>query len=291
MNLHTNLALLALLAAVTACSGSDGKGENTGNTQVDGTWSRLVEGSWTLGPGEEKTNYCVKTQVTEDTYVSAIRPIHPPGTHHTVVTLGDANSTCGQGAVLGGMVYAAGIGSPGLTLPPGVAMKIPAGSYVIVGLHIYNTGDTPLSGTSAIEIQKMNASDVQYESEAVLAGTVMLGITPGQSVQTGTCSVKAPQTMYALFPHMHQYGTHLKTTFTIGGTDTVVHDDAYDFTEQYQIPFAPTIALNAGDSIRTDCTYDNTTNQTITFGESSDTEMCFSILFRYPKQNEGLCIR
>jgi hypothetical protein len=33
----------------------------------------------------------------------------------------------------------------------------------------------------------------------------------------------------------------------------------------------------------------NTYNKTIGFGESSDREMCFSILFRYPAQGKGFC--
>jgi hypothetical protein len=41
--------------------------------------------------------------------------------------------------------------------------------------------------------------------------------------------------------------------------------------------------------VKTECTYDNTTNKTLTFGESSDTEMCFSVLFRYPALGVGYC--
>jgi hypothetical protein len=36
--------------------------------------------------------------------------------------------------------------------------------------------------------------------------------------------------------------------------------------------------------LTTYCTYDNTTGQTVRFGESSDDEMCFTDLFYYPAQ-------
>jgi hypothetical protein len=41
--------------------------------------------------------------------------------------------------------------------------------------------------------------------------------------------------------------------------------------------------------VKTECTYDNTTGKTVTFGESSDTEMCFSIIYRYPSTGRISC--
>jgi hypothetical protein len=55
--------------------------------------------------------------------------------------------------------------------------------------------------------------------------------------------------------------------------------------EQRNYELAPTLAVHAGDSIRTDCTYTNTSStDTLTFGDSSTKEMCFTGLYRYPKQ-------
>ena len=52
----------------------------------------------------------------------------------------------------------------------------------------------------------------------------------------------------------------------------------------------PAITLNPGDTIDTECTWNNTTPLTIGWGESSTTEMCFSILYRYPAQaDQGFC--
>lgn len=272
-----------LCALVLGCSNGDGAASTAQ------TWSRLIEGTWSLEGGGELTNYCIKKKLTEDIYVSAIRPVHPPGTHHTVLTLGDETSDC-VGNVFNGVIYAAGLGSPGLTMPPGVAMKLSAGKYLLLGLHVYNTSPSPLSGTSAIEIQAMKAEDVKYESEAVLAGTFNISLPPGQATTiSGQCSIDSDQTMFALFPHMHQLGVHLKTTFTETGVDHVIHDAPYAFNEQYQLPLDPPVALHAGDKVTTECSYQNTTAKTVTFGESSDTEMCFSILFRYPPQGQGIC--
>jgi hypothetical protein len=106
--------------------------------------------------------------------------------------------------------------------------------------------------------------------------------------KTGTCTVNATQTLFALFPHMHQWGVHFKTTLTINGVDQVLHDDNYEFEHQYVKSFTP-ITLNPGDKIKTECTYNNTTGGELHYGESSDTEMCYSLLYRYPRQANEFC--
>jgi hypothetical protein len=257
--------------------------------QTTEAYTRVIEGTWTLPAGKENPNFCVKKALTEDIYVHAIRPVHPPGTHHTLLTIGDASDNCTT-AVATGFIYAAGVGTEGLTLPDGVALKLPAGRVLNLGLHIYNTSDQELTGTSAMEIVAMDPKDVEYEADSVLAGPVGFSLPPHQrSVVTHDCQLNSDQTVYALFPHMHQWGVHLKTTVTMGGAPKVIHDGDYQFNEQFQIPIDPFLQLTTGDSVRTECTYDNDTDHEITFGESSDTEMCFSVLFRYPKQPTSIC--
>jgi hypothetical protein len=186
-------------------------------------------------------------------------------------------------------IYAAALGSEGLDLPPGVALKLPKGSYLNLGLHLYNTSAEPLEGVSGMEIVRMAAADVKFEAEAALAGTFDINIPPGRHTLSGDCKIAADQSVFALFPHMHQYGVHLKTTFTVDGVSTVVHDAPFQFAEQHQIPLHPVVSFHAGDVVSTDCTYENGTANTIKFGESSSTEMCFSVLFRYPRQSLGIC--
>jgi hypothetical protein len=45
---------------------------------------------------------------------------------------------------------------------------------------------------------------------------------------------------------------------------------------------APVIPMKSGDKLQVICSYNNTTGETVFFGDSSLEEMCFSITFRYP---------
>jgi hypothetical protein len=292
MNRRILVALaLPALSLSTACSSSGDKTRaSTQAVDAGQVWTRIIEGSWTVQPGQELTRDCHKVQMTEDTYISAIRPVAPEGTHHTLLTMGDAQSDCTVAAATTGILYAAGLGSPGLTLPKGVAIKIPKGTYLNLGLHIYNPTNGVLSGTSAMEVVLAKAEDVEYEADSLAAGPLNFSLPPGERTTiSDDCTVDADQTAFNLFPHMHQLGVHITTTLTSGGNSTVVHDGDYHFNEQYQIPLDPELKLGVGDKITTTCTYENTLGKTVGFGESSDTEMCFSILFRYPAQHKAFC--
>ena len=73
----------------------------------------------------------------------------------------------------------------------------------------------------------------------------------------------------------------------VGGSGMTLHDDSYAFEEQRNYPITP-MQVADGDSINVTCYYTNDTNQAVTFGDSSDTEMCFTGLYRYPKQSVDL---
>jgi hypothetical protein len=280
---------LVLLTA--ACSSDDGKTPSTTPPPGGEQWTMLAEREWTLPPGQEYPDLCTKVPLSRDIYVSAIRPVHPKGTHHTFVALSvsDEGERCTQAVGTGTLIYAAGVGSEGLNLPEGVALKLPAGQFINLSLHLYNSTTEELRGISGLEVIEMDPADVRYESSTLLAGPFDLEILPGRTTVQHECTIASEMTAYALFPHMHQLGTHLKTTVTVGGQTTVLHDGAYNFEEQRQIPIE-LLHFLPGDTVATECTFENPGANTVTFGESSDTEMCFSVLFRFPNTGPAFCM-
>jgi hypothetical protein len=280
-------------AALVACGGDDdGPGPaDADNTTPDagstpdgapGDWSALITGDWSLEMGTENWLDFQHT-IPSDTYITAIRPIDPPGTHHTLLTIGAAMD--------GNVIYASGVGTGELVFPEGVGLKLTAGTVINLQLHLFNIGETTLTGTSGVEVITAAAADVVNEADIFLPGPFNLSIAPMTSTtQAGTCTVAASYSVFALFPHMHQMGTHFKTTLHTGGSDMVLHDADYSFYEQAFTSFTP-IPLSAGDTITTECTWDNPTASPVGWGNSSTQEMCFSILFRYPAQNDSeFCI-
>jgi hypothetical protein len=92
-------------------------------------------------------------------------------------------------------------------------------------------------------------------------------------------------------PHMHLLGRSLKMTLNPGTKNekTILNVTNYDFDNQSSIPLKKPIAVNPGDTIRVECTFDPTLRQKIpqlkslepryvTWGEGSSDEMCLGVL-------------
>ncbi len=295
------LFTLSTLTGLVACGGSDG---DDGSADPDAAvdldsaipvgWTSLMEGDWSLAAGEE-AYFCVYATVPTDTYVKAFRPLIPPGTHHTVLTLFDSASPpdgtvrCGVGTNGQSMIYGSGVGSPDFVFPTGVGLHLRAGQRLLLNLHLYNASDQPLTGRSGTLIQTATAGEIQHEAELVLAGpTITLTVPPGVSTQSGTCNISsiasAPIQVFSLSQHMHKLGTNVRSVVTRGSDQFTLQDAAYDFEHQTFSLVEPHVELRPGDVLTTYCTYDNTTGRTVTFGDSSDDEMCFTDLFYYPAQ-------
>lgn len=297
--MRSTLFCLSILCLAVSCGGGDnpgvdggggGGGDGGGGGGADaqpGDWQELVSGEWTLGPGTE-TYRCVRLTVNEDMYISEFRAIAPLGTHHTVLTVGDPSgsdgiTSCNAGTNADAMIFGSGVGTNPIAFPEGVAMKIEAGQQLLLNLHLFNVADSQLEGISGTEIITIPETEVEQVAEVILMGkTVTLQVPPNESTQIGRCVMNGDVSIFAFSPHMHQMGTHMKIVAKPSSGDVTLHDDTYDFYEQKVFLAQPPVALAAGEEIEIHCGYDNTTGQTIYFGDSSTQEMCFAGVYRYP---------
>lgn len=276
----------------SSSSSSSSSTTGVGGGATDG-WETLIEGSWSLPSGSEGY-VCVAATMTEDVWVKAFRPIAPEGTHHTVLTKSpfgaqDGVYPCDAGANGENMIYGSGVGSNVMEMPEGVAMHLREGQTLILNLHLYNVGGGELTGMSGTQIQRAQPGEVEHEAQGTLAGTFDILIPPqSPGSASGTCTFGSDATVFAVAPHMHQTGTHMTVTAVPqGGGETVMFDGAYSFEEQLAHPVSPEVAVAGGDRVRVDCQYDNPTSATLTWGDSSDQEMCFGMLYMYPPGGTG----
>lgn len=240
----------------------------------------LISKQWHLMPGEEKESDLQIQDIDRDIYIGGMRPLSPTGTHHTLLFRGVDGTN---------MIYASGVGTNEIIFPPGKGIKMDAGTVLGLQLHIFNTADEMLTGTSGIEILEVDPETIDEEVDLFLPGPRDLEVLPNQvTTKSGTCTVTQPYKVFALFPHMHQLGTRFRSTLTIGGNEVVLSDGEFDFEHQPVKSFDP-IQLNVGDRINTTCSWYNPGASTVTYGESTETEMCYSILYRYPRGLEEFC--
>ena len=90
------------------------------------------------------------------------------------------------------------------------------------------------------------------------------------------------QNVFAVFPHMHTLGTAISMSITPAGSttpDTIINQ-SWDFGSQGVYPVSGAAAQ--GDQLNVTCTFDNTTDDTVHFGESTTDEMCLGVFYYYP---------
>ena len=299
-SIRSSFLLSCLLATSVACGDGDnddgtassdaaaGTVADAGATGADaGTdgFTSLITGTWSKGPGSD-SYWCTYLNIEEDMYITELQAVAPLGTHHTVLSVSETyngpnkEEACGVNTIAEQLVYASGVGTEPYALPEGVAMKLSAGQTLQLQLHLFNVSDQTLAGTSGIGVKVTPAEDVQNIAEFVFAGTFAFAI-PGNGVDytaTGRCTIDNPGTIFTLWPHMHQVGTHM----TISHNGDMKLDTPYDFNEQKMYPITP-FEVAQGDSIDVGCTWNNPQgNATKFFGDASNDEMCFGGFYRYP---------
>lgn len=292
----------AVVAVVVAACGSPGSlsidasgdpGPIDGRTDAGDGWTDLIQRGWTVAAGIEDYR-CRRIQVTQDTYITGFRALSPPGTHHELLTFsptltqtGDFDCNASAIASEPEMLFAAGEATPAFEFPAGVAIKIPANSYILLYLHLYNVSDATETETSGVQVKTIAAADVQHEADMIFGGSMNFSIpaTNAPYSHTSDCGASSDWHIVGMWPHMHQWGTHMtvvtKHISTVTGT---LLDTDYSLGNQQNYAMNVTVPVN--DRIETTCTWVNTTSspaQTLYYGDSATQEMCFSGMYKWPK--------
>lgn len=184
--------------------------------------------------------------------------------------------------------------SPGahdIAMPSDVGAEIPKPmTTVMVEWHYLNSTNAPLQDRSSVSVCTVPAGSRPKLASIAWVGTENLSIPPNtQSTASGVCkpgrkglgTADPIQLLYAA-PHMHQYGTHFSIAINhTDGTSAMALDQPFDVGNQAMVetPFQ----LSAGDTLKTTCTFKNTTAGTIGWGDPfTGGEMCYGFVFHYP---------
>jgi hypothetical protein len=287
-------AWFAVLAVAACGGGGAGTGDDDQpDAAVDAPdttepgWTTLIERSWQLGPASEDFK-CIRVKVPNDTFISGFRVTSPTGTHHEILTVTQTTSPLGSYDCTPEnldmqMLFAGGIATNDLVFPAGVAIKLPANTYINLNLHVANYSDQPISGTSGIQIKAITAAEVVHEADMMFLGNQNFSI-PAGSINwpiTHSCSIPANWTIVNLWPHMHSLAQH-QTVKRLDGSNQLhtVLDTAYSYMDQKS--YAMTVPLVINDQLQIECRYNNPTQFPVQSGEQANSEMCMAGFYKYP---------
>jgi len=199
------------------------------------------------------------------------------------------------------LIHGWAVGAPNLSSDghDSVGYELPdPGRVINVQMHFYNSTDTAQGDASSIQVctvpraMRKNIAAVSWLGSEDLNGNVWFGgagMPPHkESTFTSTCTpgrrgVPANESIHILGfePHMHRIGKNMKTSvLRAGGMMENVFDKPFSFGNETH--YNVSVEVKPGDKLVTSCTFNNTNDVGVPFGESSDTEMCYQFVTAYP---------
>ena len=237
-----------------------------------------------VGAGEEAYT-CYGITLEQDVVIDGFRKSAQQSVHHAQFFEAlwpepEGESVCNEQFKLTWLpIFLAGAGASELRFDEGVGHVIPAGTQLVLQMHLFNASDDDLSQPVEIRMHKSTSSNVTPVAPWAI-GSSQIDIAPRQPGKAqNVCTVTAPVELLAVFPHMHMLGQRF--TVEVGkrmdAMKPLYAREPFNFDDQRMEKVQ--IKLDAGDILRVTCDYMNTTDNRVSFGESSTDEMCFFVGF------------
>jgi hypothetical protein len=185
------------------------------------------------------------------------------------------------------------VGGHDLVMPPDTGLELPApGRSVLVEWHLYNTTGSPASDSSAMRVCTVPRAMRPRVGSMTSLGTENFGfggIPAGRMSDYGSTCVPSragmnatdPIRIFAFLPHMHKLGRNMRSVINrANGMREEVFNRPFDFMQQ--IHYDVNVELHPGDTITSTCTFVNDTGRAVTYGSSSDNEMCYQFVLSSP---------
>jgi hypothetical protein len=175
-------------------------------------------------------------------------------------------------------------GMPAVTFPSTTGIPLASGRALVMQIHYNTLSDGPLPDQSTVELMFADTAPARL-ADIKLIKDGSFAIPPLSEGYTTTADrvSKTPETVWALIPHMHQFGRQISVEVhrASGGTECLVDIPDWDFNWQqfYFFDSDVGIALEANDRLHLSCSWDNPTATLIRWGEKTEDEMCLTYAY------------
>jgi hypothetical protein len=180
-------------------------------------------------------------------------------------------------------------GGTDIELPPEAGYPEEGNAHWVIQVHYNNASGKNMGAVDNSGFQICSTDQLRPNDAATVAfGSHRFSIPPRTAAYTITCDYEltddyAGVTFFSGRPHMHKLGTGLSTQRIPSGTgppEMLVERKPFSFENQSPTKIERKVAPK--DIIRTSCTWKNTGDSEVTFGENTSDEMCFTFVTYYP---------
>jgi hypothetical protein len=157
----------------------------------------------------------------------------------------------------------------------------------------------PLQVTATSTFVQMNDADFKNEAGFLFVGDPDINLAPQASFTLGPIYTPEPTALagssyFGVTGHEHQFGTDVTVATSTGktGTDTPIYEvppSQWKWSEPKTVYLDPPAQISPGGGFRFSCSWNNTSANTVKFGESANDEMCFFWTYYYPNKGAFVC--
>jgi hypothetical protein len=212
-------------------------------------------------------------------------------------TLTQASCGLSDGGTFPGWMYAAHNPTEDLVLPADdgsgtpLAIELVAGQPMFLQMVILNPTDMPVTASALLKAEALGEGEAYVKTASYFTTNTNIAIPPNSSGTqvSGTCAVPPAVKFWWLSTRTHKYAMEAKIS-DIGADIVVSTDWEHPAVMTYAAPFH-TFSTGPGAGLTYRCTYANSTNRTVTTGDSEETdEVCHAIGFFFPAEHPALCV-
>ena len=170
-----------------------------------------------------------------------------------------------------------------LRFPPGVAVALGPHQRLLLNEHYLNGSAEPVTIDVAVNFRAARKGTVRHQARSFQLGTFDIDVPPSQ---TGSASAgwvtPFPMNVVWLSTHSHKHTKSVDVDLVRQGVVGPQVLETYVYSEPTVNLYPTPLRLEAGDGFHWTCNYLNDTTRTLTFGVTSNDEMCFTVGFFYP---------
>ena len=125
-----------------------------------------------------------------------------------------------------------------------------------------------------MNLHTIEKADVEHEAKVINFNNTDIELPPNKAT-TVTRDFRATEKMniFQLFSHSHEKSVEFRAEIAGGKRDGELLYISYDWEHPPVMKFDPPLVVKRGETIRLKATYDNWTDETVTFGLRSTDEM------------------
>ncbi|HKP64608.1 MAG TPA: hypothetical protein VJV78_48060 [Polyangiales bacterium] len=178
-----------------------------------------------------------------------------------------------------------------IQLPDGVGYALGADQLMHLELHYINPDSETTDVTAEAEIYPLAGDEPIQQAGFLVVGNLNIEIPPMSEHSSGEVFAAQPAGLdkahyYAITGHTHRFGTGIRVGFADTGTadpNWLYEPKPFEWDSPPVEYLDPPMQVPEGGGFRFNCDWKNPTDQTIRYGESALTEMCFFWAYYYPR--------